>query len=152
MICNFFTARIQFKYNYCANRICILAYLRLLSNSSACVPRAATRPFSSMTIWSIQCRSVNRWVIRSSVRPFVLRFNSCINCCSVILSNPSVGSSSTHIGALLPFVARTDVQRRVMINAIGPTWEGNQVWLITAAGALFASWPLVFAAGPSSHR
>ena len=50
------------------------------------------------------------------------------------------------IGTLLPFVARTDDQRRVMINAIGPTWEGNQVWLITAGGALFAAWPLVYAA------
>ena len=44
------------------------------------------------------------------------------------------------IGTLLPFVARTDEQRRVMLNAIGPTWEGNQVWLITAGGALFAAW------------
>jgi cytochrome d ubiquinol oxidase subunit II len=50
------------------------------------------------------------------------------------------------IGTLLPFVARTDAQRRVMINSIGPTWEGNQVWLITAGGALFAAWPLVYAA------
>jgi len=50
------------------------------------------------------------------------------------------------VGALLPFVARTDEQRRVMLNAIGPTWEGNQVWLITAGGALFAAWPLVYAA------
>ena len=50
------------------------------------------------------------------------------------------------VGALLPFVARTDAQRRVMLNAIGPTWEGNQVWLITAGGALFAAWPLVYAA------
>ena len=50
------------------------------------------------------------------------------------------------IGTLLPFVARTDEQRRVMLNAIGPTWEGNQVWLITAGGALFAAWPLVYAA------
>ncbi len=50
------------------------------------------------------------------------------------------------IGTLLPFVARNDEQRRVMLNAIGPTWEGNQVWLITAGGALFAAWPLVYAA------
>jgi len=50
------------------------------------------------------------------------------------------------VGTLLPFVARTDQQRRVMLNAIGPTWEGNQVWLITAGGALFAAWPLVYAA------
>jgi cytochrome d ubiquinol oxidase subunit II len=50
------------------------------------------------------------------------------------------------VGTLLPFVARSDEQRRVLINAIGPTWEGNQVWLITAGGALFAAWPLVYAA------
>ena len=50
------------------------------------------------------------------------------------------------IGTLLPFVARTDAQRRVVLNVIGPTWEGNQVWLITAGGALFAAWPLVYAA------
>lgn len=50
------------------------------------------------------------------------------------------------VGALLPFLGRSDVQRRVMINTIGPTWEGNQVWFITAGGALFAAWPLVYAA------
>jgi cytochrome d ubiquinol oxidase subunit II len=50
------------------------------------------------------------------------------------------------VGTLLPFVARSDEQRRVLLNAIGPTWEGNQVWLITAGGALFAAWPLVYAA------
>jgi len=49
------------------------------------------------------------------------------------------------IGTLLPFVARNDNQRRVVINAIGPTWEGNQVWFITAGGALFAAWPLAYA-------
>jgi cytochrome d ubiquinol oxidase subunit II len=50
------------------------------------------------------------------------------------------------VGTLLPFIARTDAQRRVVLNTIGPTWEGNQVWLITAGGALFAAWPLVYAA------
>jgi cytochrome bd ubiquinol oxidase subunit II len=50
------------------------------------------------------------------------------------------------VGTLLPFIAKTDEQRRVLINAIGPTWEGNQVWFITAGGALFAAWPLVYAA------
>jgi cytochrome d ubiquinol oxidase subunit II len=49
------------------------------------------------------------------------------------------------VAALLPFVARNDDQRRVLINAIGPTWEGNQVWFITAGGALFAAWPVVYA-------
>ncbi|MGW8186674.1 MAG: cytochrome d ubiquinol oxidase subunit II [Desulfobacterales bacterium] len=50
------------------------------------------------------------------------------------------------VGTLLPFLARTDEQRRVLLNAIGPTWEGNQVWFITAGGAMFAAWPFVYAA------
>jgi cytochrome bd ubiquinol oxidase subunit II len=50
------------------------------------------------------------------------------------------------VAALLPFIARSDDQRRVLINALGPTWEGNQVWFITAGGALFAAWPMVYAA------
>ena len=49
------------------------------------------------------------------------------------------------IGMLLPFLGRTDGERRVIINSIGATWEGNQTWLITAAGATFAAWPLVYA-------
>lgn len=48
--------------------------------------------------------------------------------------------------ALLPFVGRTDQERRVVINTIAPHWDGNQVWLITAGGALLAAWPLVYAA------
>ena len=48
-------------------------------------------------------------------------------------------------GILLPFVARTDGERRVAINTVGPVWEGNQVWLILGAGAIFAAWPLVYA-------
>jgi len=48
--------------------------------------------------------------------------------------------------ALLPFAARNDEERRVVLNSIGPVWEGNQVWFITAGGALFAAWPLVYAA------
>lgn len=47
--------------------------------------------------------------------------------------------------ALLPFVAKTDVERRVAINAIGPVWDGNQVWLILGGGAIFAAWPAVYA-------
>ena len=49
------------------------------------------------------------------------------------------------VAALLPFVARTDVERRIAINTIGPTWEGNQVWLILGGGAIFAAWPYVYA-------
>lgn len=48
-------------------------------------------------------------------------------------------------GALLPFVARTDIERRVVINTIGPTWEGNQVWLVLGGGAIFAAWPMLYA-------
>src|SRR5258708_5536215 len=47
---------------------------------------------------------------------------------------------------LLPFIARTDAERRIVVNTVGATWEGNQVWLITAGGAMFAAWPLVYAA------
>lgn len=50
------------------------------------------------------------------------------------------------VGTLLPLVGRSDVERRVMLNTIGPHWEGNQVWFITAGGATFAAWPLVYAA------
>ncbi|VFU16790.1 cytochrome d ubiquinol oxidase subunit II [Methylocella tundrae] len=50
------------------------------------------------------------------------------------------------VGSLLPFVARTDTERRIAINTIGPHWDGNQVWFITAGGALFAAWPAVYAA------
>ena len=39
------------------------------------------------------------------------------------------------VGALLPFVAKTDVERRVAINTVGPVWEGNQVWFILGGGA-----------------
>lgn len=49
------------------------------------------------------------------------------------------------VGTLLPFVGRTDTERRVMINSIAPHWEGNQVWFITAGGAIFAAWPFVYA-------
>lgn len=50
------------------------------------------------------------------------------------------------VGSLLPFVAKTDAERRVAINTVGPHWDGNQVWLITAGGAIFAAWPAVYAA------
>lgn len=49
------------------------------------------------------------------------------------------------VAALLPFVARTDAERRMTINTVGATWEGNQVWLILGGGAIFAAWPFVYA-------
>jgi len=57
-----------------------------------------------------------------------------------------LGGFDLGVGTLLPFVGRTDTQRRVVLNAIGPTWEGNQVWFITAGASLFAAWPMVYAA------
>ncbi len=49
------------------------------------------------------------------------------------------------VGTLLPFVGKNDVERRVVINTVGPHWDGNQVWFITGGGAIFAAWPLVYA-------
>ena len=49
------------------------------------------------------------------------------------------------VGTLLPFVAKGDEERRVVINTVGPHWDGNQVWFITGGGAIFAAWPLVYA-------
>lgn len=46
---------------------------------------------------------------------------------------------------MIPVLGKTDTERRVIINTIGPHWDGNQVWLITAGGAIFAAWPLVYA-------
>lgn len=50
------------------------------------------------------------------------------------------------VGALIPVIGKTDQDRRIMINSIAPHWEGNQVWLVLAAGAIFAAWPAVYAA------
>ncbi len=49
------------------------------------------------------------------------------------------------VGMLLPFLGKDDVERRTIINSIGPVWDGNEVWMITAGGALFASFPNVYA-------
>ena len=49
------------------------------------------------------------------------------------------------VGTLLPFVGQDDVERRIVINTVGPHWDGNQVWFITGGGAIFAAWPLVYA-------
>jgi cytochrome bd ubiquinol oxidase subunit II len=49
------------------------------------------------------------------------------------------------VGILLPFLGKDDAQRRTMINTIGPVWDGNEVWLLTAGGAMFAAFPLWYA-------
>lgn len=49
------------------------------------------------------------------------------------------------VGALIPFVGKTDTERRIAINTVGPIWEGNQVWFILGGGAIFAAWPPLYA-------
>lgn len=49
------------------------------------------------------------------------------------------------VAILLPFLGKNDTERRIIINSIGSVWEGNQVWFITAGGALFAAWPIAYA-------
>jgi cytochrome d ubiquinol oxidase subunit II len=49
------------------------------------------------------------------------------------------------VGVLLPFLGKDDTDQRVMINTVAPHWDGNQVWFITAGGAIFAAWPFVYA-------
>ncbi|BBB90366.1 MAG TPA: cytochrome d ubiquinol oxidase subunit II [Methylomusa anaerophila] len=49
------------------------------------------------------------------------------------------------VGILLPFLGKNDTERRVIINTVGPVWDGNEVWMITAGGAMFAAFPHVYA-------
>src|SRR6266496_5493547 len=49
------------------------------------------------------------------------------------------------VGILLPFLGRDDSDRRVLINTIGPVWDGNEVWLLVAGGATFAAFPQWYA-------
>lgn len=55
------------------------------------------------------------------------------------------------VASLLPFVAKTDEERRLVINSVGATWEGNQVWFILGGGAIFAAWPFVYAVSFSGY-
>jgi cytochrome d ubiquinol oxidase subunit II len=56
-----------------------------------------------------------------------------------------MGGRDLGVGALLPFAARTDAERRVLLNLVGPTWEGNQGWLVLGGGAIFAAFPPLYA-------
>src|SRR5512132_2653607 len=49
------------------------------------------------------------------------------------------------VGILLPVLGRTEQERRVLINTIGPVWDGNEVWLLVAGGATFAAFPQWYA-------
>jgi len=59
----------------------------------------------------------------------------------VILDGFDIG-----VGILHPFAARTDEERRLSLNSIGPIWDGNEVWLVVGGGVLFAAFPIVYAA------
>lgn len=54
------------------------------------------------------------------------------------------GGFDLGVAILLPFLGKNDAERRVIINSVGATWEGNQVWFVTAGGALFAAWPMAY--------
>ncbi len=60
------------------------------------------------------------------------------------------GGFDLGVGILLPFLGKTDEERRVVLNSSGPVWEGNQVWFIMSGGALFAAWPTAYAVSFSS--
>lgn len=64
-----------------------------------------------------------------------------IICGYLILDGFDIG-----VGILHPFVAKTDGERRVSLNSIGPIWDGNEVWLVLGGGVLFAAFPIVYAA------
>lgn len=65
--------------------------------------------------------------------------------CILFIAFVITGGMDLGVAILLPFLGKDDNERRLIINSIGPTWDGNQVWLLTAAGAIFAAWPLVYA-------
>src|SRR5881275_1053586 len=58
----------------------------------------------------------------------------------VLLDGFDLGAGIIHL-----FVARTDTERRLVLHAIGPVWDGNEVWLIAAGGTLFFTFPLLYA-------
>lgn len=61
-----------------------------------------------------------------------------------------MGGQDIGVCTLMPLVGKTDDERRVIINTVGPHWEGNQTWFITAGGAVFAAFPLLYATAFSS--
>lgn len=64
---------------------------------------------------------------------------------AVMLLFSLTGGFDLGAGVLLPFVGKTDQERRVVVNIVGPTWDGNQVWLIIIGAGIFAIWPRAYA-------
>lgn len=75
----------------------------------------------------------------------VLRFIWWVLVCVLLIGVAVTDGFDMGVITLLPVVGKSNVERRVMINSIAPHWDGNQVWLLTAGGAIFAAWPTVYA-------
>ncbi|MCX7115080.1 MAG: cytochrome d ubiquinol oxidase subunit II [Gammaproteobacteria bacterium] len=56
-----------------------------------------------------------------------------------------MGGFDLGVAMCMPLIARSDAEKRILINSIGPTWEGNQVWFVLGGGAIFAAWPPLYA-------
>src|SRR5581483_10843659 len=63
----------------------------------------------------------------------------------LIIAFTLTGGMDIGVNFLMPIIGHTDDERRQVLNAIGPTWEGNQVWLVTLGAGLFAIWPIAYA-------
>lgn len=74
-----------------------------------------------------------------------LKFIWWIIVCVLFVGFAIMDGQDMGVGSLLPFIGRTDEERRVIINSVASHWEGNQVWLILAGGAIFAAFPLIYA-------
>jgi len=74
-----------------------------------------------------------------------LRFAWWILVCVLLIGFAITDGFDMGVLNLLPFTGKKEVEKRIMINTIAPHWDGNQVWLLTAGGAMFAAWPTVYA-------
>lgn len=74
-----------------------------------------------------------------------LRFVWWILVCVLLIGFAVTDGFDMGVLNLLPFTGKKEVEKRIMINTIAPHWDGNQVWLLTAGGAMFAAWPTVYA-------
>ena len=75
-----------------------------------------------------------------------LRFIWWVLVCVLLIGFVITDGFDMGMANLLPFMAKKEVEKRILINSVAPHWDGNQVWLLTAGGAMFAAWPLVYAA------
>lgn len=64
--------------------------------------------------------------------------------CFLVIAYAVTGGMDIGVQILLPIIAKSDDDRRLVLNSIGPTWEGNQVWLITIGAGMFAIWPIAY--------